>query len=171
MPVRVVFSHDDAIVRIYKQNSDGSQGDVLTENWLYVTGIELTEKTGIVTVPRLFAQRKRNHTTGYDRQLTIDKLHYDKVFDWSLALTKDQDYWIEVEFSDYYVGALNTEPVNDIWEEITDLWENCELIFGENYRAPQTETYILKYCRYTGQSLKTGDINELNKTFSVGTVT
>jgi len=105
---RVVFDHDNALVKIYKQDSDGSKGDVQSDDWLYVQGIKLVETPKIKAIPRLFASRNRVETIGYERLLTIEKFHYYKVNDWSLAKDVDQDYWIEIVFTGDNINYTET---------------------------------------------------------------
>jgi len=169
VPGRVVFAHEDGYIKIYNQLSDGSKGDALTENWLYVQGISLTETPRSVTASRLFAGiGSRVINTGYDRELSIEKYHSDKTNEWDLATTANTDYYIEIVFSDNFI----IDPVNDIWEEIEDNWEDCEIVFSEDYSVSQSETWTLKYCRSGGKSLKTqkDGINTITHNWSVGKI-
>ncbi len=164
---RVVFSHDDGYVKIYKQNSNGSKGDVLSDEWLYVQDIQMVETPREHVSPRLFAGQNRVTIIGYDRTLNIGKFHYWKIYDWSLASSRTQDYYIEIVFTE----DTPYDPQRYKWNTTHYKWSDWHHKWNDYDVAPQTETYTLTYCRYAGQTLATKDINNLSRKFSVGNIT
>lgn len=145
----VVFSHDNAIIKIYEEDSGGIRGNALTEDWILVQGINCVETPIISTKQQLFAGYNREVVTGYNRSLSIDKYHSSKSNDWVLAIIRNQLYWIEIVFTEYNIDAESAR---------------------KGASGPQTETYTLKHCTYDGQTLTTGDINTLAKKWRVGEI-
>lgn len=123
----VIFTHEDATVKIYQQSADGSRGSAVTTGLLYVRNIRLTEDPQYNTHPQ-FGQGAgvgRPVHLNSEYRLEWDQAHYQYDADYAIAMDYDQDYWLEVYFFDPASGAQ------------------------------QSETHVLKYCRPGRRTLNT----------------
>lgn len=109
----LVFSADDAYVKVYESLQPGTRSREITTDWTYVQGISLTSGNRIKTSPQIGLGYDQDEIVGDDLKLSID------LFDTGVDFERANSSTIKYLFDIYYYDEVEQQTATYTLKECT----------------------------------------------------